>query len=171
MSKAIIITGTPGTGKTTLSKLISNKFNLKIIDAKEFAISHNLVISKDKDNTLVIDEQKWAREMQKFMDSNNNKHSNLPVFIVDGLFSHFLSPKYTLLCIVTNLPLPELKERLVSRGYSDNKIRDNLEAEAFNECYLEAIEQGHDVISINTTNKQELDALLSKIGRLLAEFK
>jgi len=162
--KAVLITGTPGTGKTTLAERLSKRYGLRVIDAKAYAEKNNLIIKYDKrDKTSVVNEKKWAEFIAKDLLSDER---NDPI-IIEGLFSHFLSPKYTLLCIVTNSPLDTLKKRLTKRDYPKSKIADNLESEAFNECFLEAQELNHNIFSLNPSNLDELKRLYSILDEIL----
>jgi len=55
-------------------------------------------------------------------------------------------------CKRLKLPrLLNLKNRLKRRRYSAQKIADNLEAEAFDTCAVEAEELGHDVLRVDTS--------------------
>ena len=46
--------------------------------------------------------------------------------------------------------LKTLKKRLEKRGYSKEKVRENLDAEIFDTCRIEALEAGHNVEVIYT---------------------
>ncbi len=147
----IIITGTPGTGKTTVAKRIAKKLHLQYLDINEFIIDNNLEISFDKKrNCKIIDEKIFAKKIEEHLKKNKD-------LIIDSHMSHYIKPKYADLCIVTKCDLKTLQKRLKKRGYSDFKIKENLESEIFDVCYEEARKNGYEPIIINTTkttNKQ-----------------
>jgi adenylate kinase len=49
------ITGNPGVGKHTISKLLSKKMDLPIIDINDIIISNNTFITKNRSRTGEID--------------------------------------------------------------------------------------------------------------------
>ena len=140
----VIVTGTPGTGKTKLAKEISRKSGLKYVDVKEFIRKNKLAFEYDKERKCaVVDEKKLAKELIVLIKKNKN-------LVIDSHLSHFIPPKYVDLCIVTTCDLKTLAKRLKKRGYSKQKIRENLDAEIFDTCKTEAEENGHDVVIIKT---------------------
>ncbi|MHA1456395.1 MAG: AAA family ATPase [Promethearchaeota archaeon] len=53
--KVIVISGTPGTGKTFIAKKLSEKITAKVISLSEFAVKKDLILSFDsKRDTYVI---------------------------------------------------------------------------------------------------------------------
>lgn len=44
----IIITGTPGTGKTTVTKILKNKINAKLISINSLLESYDLTLGTDE---------------------------------------------------------------------------------------------------------------------------
>jgi adenylate kinase len=148
----VIVTGTPGTGKTTVAKIIARKRNLKYIDV-------NLMIKKfslydgfdEKRNCMIVDEKKLTLFLidfiRKFKKKKKSKYLGL---IIDSHMSHYLPSHYVDQCIVTKCSLPVLKSRLKKRGYSETKVRENLDAEIFDVCRIEALERGHKVRVIET---------------------
>lgn len=156
--KAIIITGTPGTGKTTLANYLSKHLSLPILDINTYAKEHNLLESYDKKRkTYIIDETLISRKIASFLAKSKTQ------YIVDGHISHFLHPKSVSTCLVTNTKLSILKKRLEKRGYNKLKVAENLESEAFNECLLEAQEMGHNPISCQMDTKRSLKPILAQI--------
>ena len=70
--------------------------------------------------------------------------------VIDSHLSHYLPKEYVDTCIITKCNLKLLKKRLEERGYSKNKVRENLDVEIFDTCRLEALEAGHKVKIIET---------------------
>jgi len=86
--------------------------------------------------------------------------------ILEGHFSHHFAEW----AIVLRLSPAALRTRLEGRGYSQAKIRENLEAEALDVILVEAVEMCRRVDEIDTTGRSaaEVAAMIENIieGRL-----
>ena len=142
--RAIAVSGTPGTGKTTLSKIICKRLNFDYIDVKPLIKA----LGEGYDNRrkcYVVDEDKLSKALIKRISAAKKPP------LIDSHMSHFLPPRYVELCVVCKCNLKELKRRLEKKGYSKKKIRENLDCEIFDVCLNEAKEIGHKVVIIDTT--------------------
>lgn len=152
--KVIAVTGSVGTGKTTLAKMIAGKSHYDYLDVNRLIREKGLGEGHDeKKDCFIVDEKKLARALVEFLDSSKKD------VVIDSHMSHFLDKKYVDLCIVTKCKIEVLKDRLSERGYDDSKIKDNIEAEIFNVCLDEAKERGHDVIVVDTSEGITEDVL------------
>ncbi|MBW2981137.1 AAA family ATPase [Candidatus Woesearchaeota archaeon] len=145
--KTIIVTGTPGTGKTTLAKKLNKKLGYDYIDVKEIIKEDKLKEGYDrKKKCYIVD----IKKLNKVLVETIKKAAKS--IIIDSHLSHYLPKKYVDLCIVTKCNLKELKKRLEkNKKYSKSKVRENLDCEIFDVCLNEAKEAGHKVIVIDTT--------------------
>ena len=84
--------------------------------------------------------------------------------ILDSHLSHYLDKKYADLCVVVKCDIAILKKRLEKRGYNKKKIRENLDAEIFYVCLVEAIELGHRVVVVDTS-KGFKNVFIDKVGK------
>jgi adenylate kinase len=149
--KVIAITGTPGTGKSTLARSIEKKFGYFRLDLhphyKEISVKYD-----QKKKAYVIDYKKFERLVKKAIA----EHQDRPGIVVDTHISHLLPPKLVDLCIVlTCSNLKELERRLKRRRYSKAKIRENLDCEIFQVCLGEAQEKGHKVVVLDMCRKKK----------------
>ena len=159
--KTIIVTGTPGTGKTVLSKKLAKKLDFYYADANQIISKNKLSEGYDqKRQTKIID----VKKLNKKLISEINKNKKLKGIIIDSHLSHYLPRKYVDLCIVTKCNIKELNKRLQRKGFSKSKIQENLQAEIFDICYDEAKKQMHKVILIDTTKGFNINILTRKIG-------
>lgn len=148
----VIVTGTPGTGKTTFAKRYASENDLEYVDGKEVIRKYSLIEKFDPEtNADVIDEMKFAEICESIISEAKQKEKDL---IIDSHLSQFINSKFVNKCFITQCDLKELEGRLKARGYSSKKIKDNLEAEIFKECQLEAQENGHLVEIIDTSNSK-----------------
>jgi adenylate kinase len=120
----ILITGVPGTGKTTISKILARKLQAHHIDVSKLVFTENFVLRKDvMRNTLIADLETLKIKLKKLM-TNNKK------MIIDGHYSSDLIDAKLVKYIFVFRRAPwKLKGILLKRGYSSNKIWENLEAE------------------------------------------
>lgn len=143
MYKTIFITGTPCTGKTTVSEVLSNRLNCRLIKINDLAIENDFVLGIDEDKGYkVID-----------IDALDDKVSQLigdDLTIFEGHLSHLCHGADKV--IVLRVKPEILQKRLEARDYSDFKIRENLEAEALGVCTAEAFElHGKNVSEIDVS--------------------
>lgn len=145
-NKIIIVSGTPGTGKTRVAKLVSGNSNFKYININKLIKLNKIFNSYDKKRKCyVIDIKKLNKSLIKLI---TNSKENL---ILDSHLSHFLPKKYVNLCIITKCSIKKLKTRLKKRRYNKLKLKENIESEIFNVCLIEAKENNHKILVIDTT--------------------
>ncbi len=184
--KVIAVTGTPSTGKTTLSKELAKKLNFQYIDVNETIKKYKLSEGYDKKRkTKIVDVKKLnralIREINNFKNTikkNSIKRISPTKFnkiksiknkkikrgvIIDSHLSHYLSKKYVDLCIVTKCDLNVLKKRLKKKKYNKAKIRENLDAEIFDICLNEAKEGRYKVIVLDTTKGINITSFAKKV--------
>ena len=142
MKEVILISGTPGTGKTELAKKIAERYDYEYIHIGE----HEEYIIAEKD-VKIIDLNKLIKWLKKKQDSNEKD------MIVDSHLSHYYPPDRTKICIIMRCDPAELRMRLKRRQYPEQKININLEAEAMDLILQEALAEGHKVHEIDTTHK------------------
>ncbi len=149
----IAVTGTPGVGKTTLSKLLARELGYEYVSIKEFALDKG--IGEKAGDELEIDVEELARIASKEFRGRN--------VVIDGHLSHLVPSD---LVIVLRLHPRLVAERLKLRGYPPEKLAENVEAELIDIILVEAIEENENVIEVDTTGKtpkEVLDEVLSLI--------
>ena len=155
--KLIIITGTPGTGKTTLALWLSKKLKIPRLDLHD----HYKEISTGYDRSgkcYDIDMKKF----EKLVVSKLKKSA----LVIDSHIAHLLPKKMIDLCIVTTCSdLKKLEKRLVERKYSKRKVRENLDSEIFQICLNEA-KENHKVIVVDTSKQFSKTALITETSLL-----
>ncbi len=152
--KVIVISGTPGTGKTTVAnKIIKmlkpffDKGDIDYVNVKEFVEKHKIYDYYDKNlETFIVDVDTFIDELRRYIDN-----SNYVLFLLDGHLGSYLPKEITLFTVITECDIRILKKRLEDRGYSEVKVRDNLDSEIFKECYYDALDNKHKISVINTS--------------------
>ncbi len=147
------LTGTPGTGKSTVAKLLASK-GLKIVELGELAEQRKLLEKLDRRRgTYEVDIDKLEKVVVELDDG--------PTTVLVGHLSHLVSSDMVILlrCRPSVLAI-----RLRARGYPENKVAENAEAEALDVILVESVESGRDVYEVDTTNispEETADAVIS----------
>lgn len=150
--KVIVITGTPGTGKTSVAKELSLLLHYTYVDGIKIAKQVSEGYDKIR-RTLIVDRRKFSSSVLALIRALKASSNAPKGLVIDSHMSHFLPARYADLCIVTRCSLKLLKKRLEARGYPAAKVRENLDAEIFDTCLVEAEELGHNVFVADTTRK------------------
>lgn len=125
------LTGTPGTGKTTVARLIENK-GVSVIYLKELADTHDFIDSIDETrNSSIIDVDAVDQYLQKNFDKDD-------LILIESHLSHVLSIVEQVIVLRCHPKI--LRSRLQKREWSWEKIRENLEAEMLDVILSEAVD-------------------------------
>ncbi|MCC6043655.1 MAG: AAA family ATPase, partial [Desulfurococcaceae archaeon] len=114
-----MIAGTPGTGKSTVTRLLSEKCSVRAINLSELALEKGFILTYDQDRkTYVVDEDKLVNYLRGLASETSgivvNTHypEIIPPDLVDKVF------------ILRAHPLI-LEKRLSSRNWDRRKINEN----------------------------------------------
>jgi adenylate kinase len=120
----IIMTGTPGTGKTKVAEALSGKTGIVLVDIKEF-VNENRLFKKEGETKSVDIPRLRGRLLPRL--------SRLKDYIVEGhLACEFRIPADSVFVLRTHPK--KLRSRLAKRGYKKTKLDENLEAEMLDYC-------------------------------------
>ena len=136
----ILISGSVGTGKTSIADLLGSKLNFEVVNLNERAKEYKLE-DVDSLQTFDFDLDALVDDVNSEVKSSIKENRSL---ILESHFSHFIKPEFVDILFVINRDLKELEKEYEKRGYNEQKVKDNLEAESFNVCFYEAIEEGYE---------------------------
>jgi adenylate kinase len=139
------LTGTPGTGKTSVSRLLERKRGWKVIYLNKLIKEEHLYTEVDEKRDAVVADMELVRK--RLSEITVGKENE--VIILESHLAHHIAD----VVIVLRVYPTELEMRLKTRGYSEEKINENIEAEALDVILVEAFEWCKKVFEVNTTGK------------------
>lgn len=123
----IVVTGTPGVGKTTIGRVLAKRLGIRrVVNETEFALSRNIGKWDRNENELVVPPAKLRAELNRELSKEKD-------ILVEG---HMLCEIKLKVDAVVLLRLhPELLEaRLSAKGYRAEKVQDNVFCEGIDYC-------------------------------------
>lgn len=160
----IAITGTPGIGKTSVSKILKRS-RYEIVDLNKVATEENFLFGFDeKRNSKIVDIDK----LNEFIKDNFKEKK---LIFLDGHLSHLL--KVVDKIIVLRCHPDELKKRLAKKNWNKQKIKENLESEIIDVILCESVEihPKENIFEIDTTDKSVEDVASSIFEIIKNDFK
>jgi len=167
--KIILITGTPGVGKSVISKALSERLNAHYIDLTEFVKDNDLTLSYDEDRrTFIVDEEKVSECLEKFIKDLKESY-----IVIDGHYSVFvISPEQVYKVFVLRRHPVELKNILLERGYDEKKVSENLASEILDVCLIDAINRcGVNKVCEININGKDVNSIVEEILEYLHGVK
>ncbi|MBI2076489.1 MAG: adenylate kinase family protein [Candidatus Aenigmarchaeota archaeon] len=151
----VSISGTPGTGKTAVAKVLVKRLDANLISISK--LLNELDSGWDKSRkTKIID----VKDLQKTVKKHLVKRK---INIIDGHLSHLIDSD---IVIILRCNPRVLEKRLNRKEWSKRKIKENVEAEILDEISAES----KNACEIDTSNKKP-DAVAVIIGRILKNPK
>lgn len=117
-----VITGNPGVGKHTNAKIIAEKIDAEIIDINDVAIDNNAT-GRNTDLGFDVDVKELVRLLEKLLKTKRD------LVLVGHLAPYVLKPAGISLVAVLRRSPYELEKTLKKRGYSADKVRENVASE------------------------------------------
>ncbi|CAH9076741.1 unnamed protein product, partial [Cuscuta europaea] len=129
----ILMTGTPGTGKTTTASALADAAQLRHINIGDLVKVKNLHDGWDDElDCFIINEDLVCDELEDMMEQGGN--------IIDYHGCDFFPERWFDRVVVLQTENSVLYDRLKQRGYSDAKLKNNIECEIFQVLLEEAKE-------------------------------
>ncbi len=151
--KNIIISGTPGCGKTSVAKEISNLVEAKIISLNELAISEEFSFEYDEERkTYIVDFKVFLPSVLKKIRAI--EQNNPPFLIIESHFSDIIPENFIDFAFILRCDPDELFKRLEKKNYNSKKILENIQAEILGNCINYFIQKHIKIplYEIDTTN-------------------
>jgi adenylate kinase len=166
--KIIVVTGTPGVGKTTISQKLANKLDANYLSIANLVKGEQLISGVDKiRKTLVADTKKVSERVQEIL------RSSVGNIIIDGHYAIDVVPKKEVnTFFVLRREPAELKDVLENRGFGGKKLWENLAAEILDVCLLDALSVCHadKVCEIDVSGKT-VEEIVEEMVSVLKEKK
>ena len=131
--RAIVITGTPGTGKTAVSKSLAKQIGANYLALTQFVIENQLGTSIDRRRkTKVVNLKRTRACLRKIFSCGKF------ITVVDTHVPDAVPREHVRKVIVLRCHPKVLEGRLRRKGWKDSKVRENLLAEILDSCYVTA---------------------------------
>lgn len=166
--RVILITGTPGVGKTTVSRLFASKMDAVYINLAELVKREKLISGVDKARgTLIADTDKVWKRVQEII-----KSSECDV-IVDGHYAiDVVAAEAVYIVFVLRRDPSELKNIMETRGFRGSKLWENLAAEILDVCLWDAVSAyGSDMVCEIDVSGKGIEEVVKDLTSMLEERK
>lgn len=154
------VTGVPGTGKTTFSKELSRRLNLKYVNVEDIIIKENLHMGFDESyDSYILDIDRAYKRMLEIAEPNT---------IYEGLSVAYLADDEWLDKVIILRCNPYiLEERLIKKGFKPDKIKENIASEILDVIPSEVYSRFNRENVIEIDNSVDLERALEKAVKFI----
>lgn len=156
----ILITGTPGTGKTQTSQLVAEKTGLRHLNIGDVVKENGFFEYKDEDfDSYILDEERLLDHLEPIMSEGG--------YVVDFHSNELFPERWFELVLVLRTETNVLYDRLLERGYSDLKRNENIECEIM-QVVLDEARESYDENIVHELPSNTVDDLDANVSRVVA---
>jgi adenylate kinase len=158
----ILVTGTPGVGKTATASLIAEAVGLKHINVGELIQQHKCYDGHDDAlDTHILDEDKLLDLMENMFEECANENTGI---VADYHSCELFPERWFDLILVLRAKTDILFDRLTERGYNEKKRSENLEAEIM-QVVLDEARESYDVDIVHEVPSNTVEEMDSNVER------
>ncbi|KAH0522107.1 hypothetical protein TsFJ059_006012 [Trichoderma semiorbis] len=165
-SPNIIITGTPGVGKTTHSEILAERTGLRHLSVNQ--------VVKDKEchegwsdeyQSWIVDEDKLLDEIEDDVQEGG--------CIIDWHACDLFPRSWIDLVVVLRVDSKTLYDRLEARNYAEAKLQENLDSEIMEVLLQEAREAFDEeiVVELTSNSSTEMESNIDRIEAWIKQWK
>jgi adenylate kinase len=162
----VLITGTPGTGKTSTASMIAEKTGLKHVNVGDLIKEKSLHTGRDDEfDAFILDEDKLCDELEDMMAEGGQ--------LIDFHSCDFFPERWFHLVLVLTCNNTVLFDRLTKRGYEQNKVTENVECEIMQVVLQEAREAYAEEIvqELQSNTVEEMETNVGRVEAWLQNWK
>lgn len=154
----VLVTGTPGTGKTSTCEMVAKISGFTHINVSELVRQKGLHAGRnDEWQCFDLDEDKICDELEDTMVEGGN--------VVDFHTCDFFPERWFQLVVVLRASTQKVFDRLSNRNYSSKKVSENVQAEIMQVCLDEAKSSyaSNIVVELESDTLEQLEDNVKKI--------
>ncbi|NOZ81872.1 MAG: AAA family ATPase [Candidatus Micrarchaeota archaeon] len=159
--KFVALTGTPGTGKTEVSRLLEQR-GFRVLHLNDLVREKSLHSGFDTARKCLVVDMKIVADYLKENPTDFD--------VIESHLSHLLPDELISGVIVLRCEPETLKKRLEKKGWDAEKIRENVEAEMIDLIAWESRQKHENVVEIDTTFKTP-ETVAEEVGKYINKFR
>lgn len=159
----VLVTGTPGVGKTATASLIAERLGMQHISVGDLVKQHKFHDGRDeKFDTLILDEDRLLDHMEQMLSDAAEEGKGV---VVDYHSCDFFPERWFDLILVLRAKTDVLYDRLIKRGYPETKRNENMECEIM-QVVLDEARESYAKEIVHEVQSNTLDDMESNVGRI-----
>eukprot|EP00246_Nothoceros_aenigmaticus_P005883 TRINITY_DN1834_c0_g1_i1.p2 TRINITY_DN1834_c0_g1~~TRINITY_DN1834_c0_g1_i1.p2 ORF type:complete len:173 (-),score=30.82 TRINITY_DN1834_c0_g1_i1:1351-1869(-) len=162
----ILVTGTPGTGKTSTCSLLASATGFNHVNVGELVKEKKLHDGWDEElQSFIVNDDLVCDELEDVMKDGGN--------IVDYHGSDLFPERWFDAVVVLQTDNSVLHDRLINRGYMGAKLENNIQCEIFQVLLEEARDNySHDIVqAMQSDTIEDMSDNVEKLQRWITERK
>ena len=156
----ILITGTPGTGKSTMCQsLVAQAPAMRHVELGALVKDRQMHQGWDEEyETYILDEERILDELEEMQEPGG--------LIVDFHGAELFPERWFDLVLVLRVGTETLYDRLTARGYPEPKLQENLQCEIMQVVLEEAREAyaAEVVVELRNESEADLESMLARVA-------